>query len=359
MASTTKVDMIVESLLHAKTGIGGRPPARRYYLLIMCRYIVNHIRMDEFELIRHITGKFARQKGSKDLVLPIGDDCSIIRPPKGLQQVTTVDSLVEGNHFTSKLFTPKEIGGKALRVNLSDLASMGAEGPYYAWLVFAIPKSLKDKTIIGVIDGVMADCRRYGVVIAGGNCTSSAQFSIHVTMTGWIRAGRALTRSGAKAGNLIYVTGTVGPSSVAYRQFKNGKKPEAFYLKRWARPVPRLHIGKFLAEKKLATACIDISDGIFQDLLHVCRSSGVGASLRWQDIPIPRKLKKMNPTPQTIGYGEDYELIFTVPRPKIKGLAPIAGEITQIGKIVEKGFELCDKSGKIMDVTNVGYSHFT
>ena len=351
--------MIVESSVHAKTGIWGRPSGQRYYLLInQCR-IVNHIRVDEFKLIERIRGKFARQNGSKDLLLPIGDDCSIIRPPKGFQQVTTVDSLVEGNHFTSKLFTPKEIGRKALRVNLSDLASMGAAGPYYAWLVFAIPKSLKDKTIIGVIDGVAADCRKYGVVIAGGNCTSSSQFAIHVTMTGWIRAGRALTRTGAKAGNLIYVTGTVGPSSVAYRQFKSRQKPDAFCLNRWKKPEPKLRIGKFLADKKLATACIDISDGIFQDLLHVCRSSGVGAQLRWTAIPIPQKLKKMNPTPQTIGYGEDYELIFTVPRPKIKGLAAIAGEITQIGIVVEKGFEVIDKSGKNMDVTNVGYSHFT
>ena len=321
--------------------------------------MVNHIGMDEFRLIERIRGKFARQTGSKDLLLPIGDDCSIIRPPKGFQQVTTVDSLVEGNHFTSKYFSPKEIGGKALRVNLSDLASMGAAGPYYAWLVFAIPKSLKDKTIAGVIDGVTADCRKYGVVIAGGNCTSSSQFSIHVTMTGWIRPGKALTRTGAKAGDLIYVTGTVGPSSVAYRQFKNGRKPDTFCLNRWKKPEPKLRIGKFLADKKLATSCIDISDGIFQDLLHVCRSSGVGATLRWSAVPIPPRVKKMNPTPKTIGYGEDYELIFTVPLPKVKRLAPIAGEITQIGSIVKKGFELIDKTGEIMDITDVGYSHFT
>jgi len=321
--------------------------------------------MNEFKLIEHIRRKFARQKGSKNVVLGIGDDCSIIKTPKGFQQVTTVDSLVEGNHFSVKYFTPKEIGRKALRVNLSDLASMGASGPYYAWLVFTIPKSVKagvqltDSTIKGILDGVSDDCRRYSVTIAGGNLTSSNQFSIHVTLTGWVRPRRALTRSGARVGDLIYVTGTVGPSSVAYRQFKAGRKPDAFCLKRWANPLPKLHIGKYLLDRRIATACIDISDGIFQDLGHLTSSSGVGAILEWNRIPVAPKLKRMKPAPHTIGFGEDYELLFTVTPKKEKQLAPVKKEITRIGQVVNKGFMLLDENGRKMDVTNIGYSHFT
>lgn len=315
--------------------------------------------MNEFKLIEHIKKKFARQNSSKNIVMGIGDDCSIIKTPKGFQQVTTVDSLVEGNHFSLKYFTPKEIGRKALRVNLSDLASMGATGPYYAWLVFAIPKNVPDDTIKGIIDGVSDDCRRYSVTVAGGNLTSSTQFSLHVTLTGWVRPRMALSRSGAKPGDIIYVTGQVGLSSVAYRQFKAGRKPESFCLKRWANPLPKLHIGKLLLDRQIASACIDISDGIFQDLGHLANSSGAGAVLEWNRIPIAPKLKQMQPTPHTIGFGEDYELLFTVPPKKEKQLAPIKSEITRIGKIVKKGFKLLDKNGKEMDVTNIGYSHFT
>ena len=315
--------------------------------------------MNEFKLIEYIRKKFARQSGSKNIVLGIGDDCSIIRPPNGFQQVTTVDSLVEGNHFSLKYFSPKEIGRKALRVNLSDLASMGASPPYYAWLVFTIPKSVTDSTIKAILDGVAEDCRRYGVTVAGGNLTSSDQFSIHVTLTGWVRPRRALSRSGAKVGDLIYVTGNVGLSSVAYRQFKAGRKPDGFCLKRWANPQPKLHIGRFLLDKKAATACIDISDGIFQDLGHLTSSSSAGAILEWNRIPIAPKLKRMEPTPHTIGFGEDYELLFTVPPAKEKLLAPIKKEVTRIGQIVNKGFKLLDKNGNKMDLTNIGYSHFT
>ncbi len=315
--------------------------------------------MNEFKLIEHIRRKFAPQKGSKNIVLGIGDDCSIIKTPKGFQQVTTVDSLVEGNHFSLKYFTPKEIGRKALRVNLSDLASMGASGPYYAWLVFTIPKNMSDSTIKGILDGVSDDCRSYSVTVAGGNLTSSNQFSIHVTLTGWVRPRRFLTRAGAKAGDLIYVTGTIGPSSVAYRQFKSGRKIDPFCLKRWANPSPKLHIGKFLLDKRIATACIDISDGIFQDLGHLTTSSGVGAVLEWNRIPVAPELKKMKPTPHTIGFGEDYELLFTVPPKKEKQLAPVKNEVTRIGRVVDKGFRLLDEKGKKMDVTDIGYSHFT
>jgi thiamine-monophosphate kinase len=291
--------------------------------------------MNEFKLIEYIRRKFGSQGASKNIVLGIGDDCSIIKTPKGFQQVTTVDSLVEGNHFSLKYFSPKEIGRKALRVNLSDLASMGASPPYYAWLVFTIPKSVNDSTIKAILGGVADDCRRYDVTIAGGNLTSSDQFSIHVTLTGWVRERKYLTRSGAKVGDLIYVTGTIGPSSVAYRQFKAGRKPETFCLKRWANPTPKLHIGKFLLDKRVATSCIDISDGIFQDLRHLTSSSGVGAILEWNRIPIAPKLKSMKPTPHTIGFGEDYELLFTVPPSKKKPLLPIKKEITYIGEIVK------------------------
>ncbi|GMT41757.1 MAG: thiamine-monophosphate kinase [bacterium] len=314
--------------------------------------------MKEFELIEYIAQKFSRQKNAGGLILPIGDDCSAVRPPKGFLQVTTADSLVEGNHFSLEYFSKKDIGRKAVRVNISDLASMGAIGPYYAWLTFAIPGDMKEAAVKRIIDGIRQDCLKYPVVLAGGNITSAREFSIHVTMSGWVKKTNLLTRSGAKPGDVIFVTGNIGGPTMAYKQFKQGKKPEDFLLKCWALPHPKPEIGIFLADKKIATSCIDISDGIFQDLQHVTLKSGVGAVIQWDRIPVLPKLKKRNPTPDMIGFGEDYELLFTVPPSRLKLLAPIAGDITEIGRIVKKGFSVMDDLGKRIDAANVGYHHF-
>ncbi len=313
--------------------------------------------MKEFELISFIRRKFKGQSKNKSLYLPIGDDCSIIKPPKGKLQVTTADSLVDGNHFSSKYFTPREIGQKVIKVNISDIASMGADGPYYAWLTFALPKKIKAPLIKGVIGGIMAACAKYGVTLAGGNITSAKEFSIHLTLTGWVKKGEAMLRGGAKQGDSIFVTGTVGASTSAYRQFKAGKKPEPFLLKRWANPNPKPEVGIYLAKNRIASSCIDISDGIFQDLKHLVKESKAGAVLEWEKIPIEPELKKRNPTPNMIGYGEDYELLFTVPQKEIEKLKRFQRQISEIGKIVKSGFKVVDKNGREVDVGRTGYSH--
>ena len=315
--------------------------------------------MREFELIDYIKKKFKGHAKNRNLILPIGDDCSIIKPPKDYLQVTTVDSLVDGNHFTSRYFTPQEIGRKVLRVNLSDLASMGAVPPYYAWLTFALPQDINEKLIFGILDGVRDDCKKYDVTLAGGNITSSNEFSIHLTITGWVKKSFALSRSGAKVGDTIFVSGTIGASSLAYQQFKQGLKPQDFLLKRWANPSPKNELGIFLSKKQIANSCIDISDGIFQDMAHISSESGTGAVLRWESLPIEPELKKLNPTPHMIGFGEDYELLFTVPKSKIKLLKPFASKITEIGKVVEKGFKVLDENDMEISVGGIGYSHLT
>ncbi len=311
--------------------------------------------MNEFSIINLIRKKFGEK--CEDILFPIGDDCSVIKPPKGMLQVTTADSLVDGNHFSSKYFTPKEIGRKAMRVNLSDLASMGAEAPFYAWLTLALPPGLKDETIKGMLDGIKADCLKYGVRLAGGNITSSSEFSIHVTMTGWIKPRLALSRKGAKVGDLIFVTGTIGPATLAYRQFMAGGKPDDFLLKRWANPTPRLEAGQLLSQHKIAGSCIDVSDGIFHDLRHITGQSGVGAILEWNRLPFPPKLRALKPDPSMIGFGEDYELLFTVPQRKLRKLSELPCRVTRIGKITPKGFVVLDRDGKEMDVSKTGYNH--
>lgn len=315
--------------------------------------------MKEFELIKYIRKTFEKNNRHDALLVPIGDDCSVLVPPKGMAQVTTIDSLVDGNHFSSKYFTPREIGRKALRVNLSDLASMGAHPPYYAWLVFALPLNFSDAAIKGILAGIKEDCERYGVILAGGNITGSAEFQIHLALSGWVKPRQMLTRRGARPGDRIFVTGTIGASTLAYQQFKAGEQPYHWLLKRWANPEPKLKIGLFLAEHRLASACIDISDGVFQDLGHILKDSGVGAELFWEKLPIFPRLKKLNPTPRMIGSGEDYELLFTVSPRNIKKLMPISDQLTEIGSITKRGFKVYGSEGEEIDVTNVGFSHLT
>ncbi len=313
--------------------------------------------MKEFDLIKYIQKSFQKNNQQKNLLVPIGDDCSVIVPPKKMAQVTTIDSLVEGNHFSSKYFTPREIGRKALRVNLSDLASMGARPPYYAWLVFALPSNFPDASIKGILAGVKEDCRRYNVILAGGNITGSAEFQIHLALSGWVKPQRMLTRSGCRHGDHIFVTGTIGASTLAYQQFKAGKRPYPWLVKRWANPDPKLKIGIFLAENRLATACIDVSDGIFQDLGHIIKASNVGAELNWEALPIFPRLKKLKPIPQMIGFGEDYELLFTVNPGNLKKLKPIRTQITEIGRVTKQGFKVLDSRGEELNATNIGFSH--
>jgi thiamine-monophosphate kinase len=315
--------------------------------------------VQEFELIDYIKKKFLSHSSNKNLILPISDDCSVIKPPKGRLQVTTADSLVEGNHFTSRYFTPREIGRKVIRVNLSDMASMGAVGPYYAWLTFTLPPNTKDSLIKGILDGFAEDAGRYGITLAGGNITGAKLFSIHLTLSGWAKPGEILTRSGAKVGDSIFLSGSVGASSVAYRDFKSGKKPSPALLKRWANPDPKIKLGIWLAKNRIANSCIDVSDGIFQDLAHITGESGVGAVIEWEKIPVFNALKRLNPTPKMIGFGEDYELLFTVPKSKLAKFSAFKGKITRIGEIVKSGMMVLDKSGKRMTVKGTGYKHST
>ena len=315
--------------------------------------------MKEFELIESIKKKFKGHSKNRNILLPIGDDCSVIKPPKDLLQVTTVDSLVDGNHFSSLYFTPIEIGRKVLRVNLSDLASMGAVPPYYAWLTFALPADIDEKLVDGILDGFRDDCKRYNVSLAGGNITSSIEFSIHLTITGWVKKGFILSRKGAKVGDSIFVSGTIGASSLAYQQFKKGLRPDDYLLKRWANPSPKCELGIYLSKKGIANSCIDISDGIFQDMAHIASESGVGVVLNWDSLPIEPELKKTNPTPHMIGFGEDYELLFTVPKNKIKLLKRFSSNVTEIGAVVEKGFVVRDTENNEISVGGIGYSHLT
>jgi thiamine-monophosphate kinase len=261
----------------------------------------------EFELI----ARFARPapRSGAGVALGIGDDAAVLRLPRGRDLVATVDAVVEGVHFDGR-FAPEDVGWKALAVSLSDLAAMGAR-PLWALCALAAPGSADPGRLARAGRGLAACARRFGVALAGGNLTRAACLSLTVTALGAVRPGRALRRAGARPGDLLVVSGALGGAAWGRRR---GAPPEA--VRRQRRPEPRLALGRALAG--VASACIDLSDGLLQDLGHLCRASGVGAEVWLSDLPLAAGLPeaargRADLEALALGGGEDYELLAAVP----------------------------------------------
>src|SRR5512138_1372885 len=276
----------------------------------------------EFELIQAFTAALPLS-GSGVLVGP-GDDAAVVRAPPGEDLVATVDAVVEGVHFDAR-FAPADVGWKALAVNLSDLAAMGAR-PLHALVALGLPPGTPAATVAGIARGLGACARAHGTAIAGGNVTRASDLSVTVTVLGAVPEGRALLRAGARPGDLVAVTGTVGDAAL-------GRTPGAAraLALRQRRPTPRLAAGRALAG--IARAAIDVSDGLVQDLGHVCAASGVGARIGAADLPLSAAYRRAarrlaDPLAAALGGGEDYELVVAIaPRllPAARAAAARAG----------------------------------
>ncbi|MBS2032562.1 MAG: thiamine-phosphate kinase [Deltaproteobacteria bacterium] len=250
----------------------------------------------EFGLINDFVKAFARPRAP--LVLGPGDDCALLRAKPGEELVLTVDALVEGVHFT-KRFTPEEIGHKALAVNLSDLAAMGAR-PVAFLVAIAMPERWLAK-LPGIARGMSRLAERCGCQLAGGNMSRARELSITVTALGAVPAGRALRRDGARPGDRLLVSGALGGAAAGLR------KSASHLRARQRTPEPRVALG--LLARDVAHAAIDISDGLAQDLRHVLQASKVGALLVDDAIPLERGATLAN----ALSGGEDYELLLAVP----------------------------------------------
>lgn len=262
-------------------------------------------RIGEFELIALFTRDLPA--GGEGVLLGIGDDAAVLAPPRGEHLVAAVDAVVEGVHFR-RGWAPEDIGWKALSVNLSDLAAMGAR-PLWALVALATPRERDPAWLARVGRGLARCARSHGVAVVGGNVTRARDLSLTVAVMGGAR--RVLTRAGAGPGDAVLVSGTLGDAALG-REAGAGPALRA----RQRRPVPRLALGRGLAG--IATACIDVSDGLLQDLGHLCRASGVGASLRLSDLPLSPAYRaaarrRRDPWSAALSGGEDYELLATVP----------------------------------------------
>jgi thiamine-monophosphate kinase len=259
----------------------------------------------------------------------IGDDCALLRPDAGLELAVTTDTLVEGRHFLPGA-DPEALGHKALAVNLSDLAAMGA-APRWATLALALPAA-DERWLAAFARGFFALAERYGVDLVGGDTTRSPLLTINITALGEVPAGVAMYRAGARPGDDVWVSGELGGAALALAH------PEiAAVAGRLHRPEPRVELGERL--RGLARAAIDVSDGLAGDLVHILERSQVGAVLEYAKIPRPAAFEKFRELERdcVLSGGDDYELLFTAGQAQRHDIEALARELkiplTRIGAI--------------------------
>ncbi|WP_020648181.1 thiamine-phosphate kinase [Solimonas variicoloris] len=316
--------------------------------------------MDEFALIRrYFAGLTPDGEG---VALGVGDDCALLQPPPGTQIAITCDTLIAGRHFPAET-AAFDIGWKALAVNLSDLAAMGAR-PWTFTLALSLPQA-DAAWLADFAAGLGALAREAGIALVGGD-TTRGPLSITVTALGSVPRGAALRRAGARVGDCICVTGTLGDAALALRRWQAGELPHdddgRALRARLDRPTPRNAAG--LALRGIASAAIDLSDGLAGDLGHVCAASGVGAELELAALPaspaFARGAGSAAAALQLAG-GDDYELCVCVPPERLddarRACAPLA--LSVVGRIVaEPGLRVRDAGGGIVEHLPQAYRHF-
>jgi len=353
--------------------------------------------LGELELIRQIRTKrigsaqLNGQKGNRaagvksGVVLGMGDDCAILQPPRGHEIMVTTDFSLEGRHFVRSLHPPESIGHRVLVRGLSDLAAMGAE-PLAAFLSLALPREVPGTRkgrawLARFFAGFNALAARQSVSLAGGDTSESPSGHVlaDIILLGSAPAGRALRRSTARAGDALYVTGHLGGSAAELALLKQrgrllsvraaakeaGPNPHPHLY-----PRPRLMVGQELLRRKLASACIDLSDGLSTDLQHLCEESHLGAVIEASTLPIHpfasglavhgrSRSKRQKPLSLALHGGEDYELLFAAPA-KARVPGAIAGvPVTRIGTLTRgKSISLIDSEGRRTGLNAEGWEHF-
>ncbi len=322
-------------------------------------------RLDEFARIARF---FAPLAGPGALGLL--DDAALVDAPPGRQLVVTADALVAGVHFLAD-DPPDLVARKMLRVNLSDLAAMGA-APLGYLMTTALPAACDEAWLAGFAEGLAADQAAFGISLLGGDSVATpGPATLSVTAIGSVPAERAVRRGGAVPGDLIYVSGTIGDAALGLRALRGelaglDGTQRSFLVDRYHLPQPRLALGEGLVG--VAHAMLDISDGLIGDLNHLCAVSGVSAVLEAARVPLsPAVRAALTRDPAllapVLGGGDDYELVFTAPRAAEPALAALAAAlalpITMIGRIeAGSGVRVIDETGRNIALAASGYRHF-
>jgi len=319
--------------------------------------------MKEFELIKHF---FTEQNVKrKDVLLGIGDDCAVVSSAENQSIVVTTDTLVAGVHFPLGT-SAKAIGHKAVAVNLSDIAAMGAK-PSWISLAITLPE-VNNEWLTEFCSGVFELCEYYNVQLIGGD-TTQGPLSITITAQGLTPEGKYLSRSGAKPGDWLYVTGELGDAALALQHHKESLIIDSDAAKviqqKLDYPKPRVLAGETLRE--YASAAIDISDGLLADLGHICQASNVGANVVLDAVPLSDAMNKSQLFEDAINFalngGDDYELLFTVSEDNKVGMETALSHagvpIACIGQMNASQTISTTLNNKAIPINNSGFQHFT
>jgi thiamine-monophosphate kinase len=317
--------------------------------------------MKEFELIRQIqqaTSVSYSPGFEHGVKLGIGDDAAVLEVPAGQHLVAATDTLNEGTHFPVET-SPFDIAYKSLAVNLSDLAAMGAT-PRWALLSLSLPEAERE-WVRSFSEGFLSLAQLHNVTLVGGD-TTSGPLSISLTALGFLEPGKQLTRSGAKPGDLVVVSGTIGGAAFALEKLMSGEPSDERSL--LDRPIPRVGLG--LALTGYASSCIDVSDGLLADLGHVLEASGYGARLDIEKLPATIELANLEDESRwryQLAGGDDYELLFTLPpahSPKLEAWSQQLGlDLSVIGEVEKgNGIRCFKRDGSAYLPRGTGFEHF-
>jgi thiamine-monophosphate kinase len=304
----------------------------------------------ERSLIHRIRSRAGNTRG----ILGIGDDCARIGIPPGHEALITTDFSLEEIHFRRKLQPAASVGHRCLLRGLSDVAAMGGT-PLAAFLSLALPDKLPQRWVDEFLDGLLKLASKFAVPLAGGDTSQSpGKILADIVVLGSVPKGKAILRSGARPGDRIFVTGTLGSAATLASLLRGDrKKIPAADLNRYFYPSPRVEVGRILREKGLASSMIDISDGLSTDLSHICEESKVGAELIADTIPHPKSDLRL-----ALHGGEDYELLFTAPAKAAVPRSIANAPITEIGRIVRSREMSLRIGGKLQKLAPAGWEHF-
>jgi thiamine-monophosphate kinase len=331
--------------------------------------------LGERGLIRRIQSRLPPPPGN--LLVPIGDDGAVFEPERGALQVVTTDALVEGVHFDRRFSTASDIGYKAIAVNASDVAAMGGT-PTLALLSLMLPDSTPVAFVDGLVEGLLDMSARARIALAGGNIARSpGPLVVDVALVGFVRRRRVLTRAAGRAGDSIYVTGTLGGGAAGLGWLRaHAAAPVdapddddlAACVRRYRRPDPRLRLGALLGRTQAARACMDLSDGLADAIRQVAAASGTGAVIDAARVPVSEGARRWfeehgsDAVEAALGGGDDYELLFTVPARARGRLRTVLQQargltVTRIGELTAEP-SLILRRGSVDSPLPAGFSHF-
>jgi len=307
--------------------------------------------VDEFQLIQRY---FVRKDEAPGVVAGIGDDGAVMRADAGRELVTVVDTLVGAVHFPNDI-DAADVGYRAVAVNLSDIAAMGARP---RWMTLSLTMPTADPVWLErFAKGLHQAAAEHGIALVGGDTTQGNDIVVSVQITGDVETGRAIFRSGASAGDVIYVTGTIGDAAAGLESIVQGE-PDTFLARRFLRPRARVEYGRSLIGR--ASAAIDLSDGFVGDLQKLLAASGVGAEVDLDALPMSDELVQRFGAEAALRFalvgGDDYELCFTAPGGVITDTSE--PRVTEIGRVTDSGELVLRDANGIVACDDNGYRHF-